>query len=160
MMGNQGKMKLLMKRIYLDVCCLNRPFDDQDQDRIRFESEAVRFILKHIRKGDFIWIGSTVVDLELNRTPDQDRRSEMQMFTKSMVEKVTADLKETRRAEELELLGFGAMDALHLACAEKAKAEVLLTTDDKFLKKGIAHSGKLNVRIANPAIWLQEVVEW
>ena len=158
MIASCSKMNVEMKRIYLDVCCLNRPFDDQEQDRIRFESEAVRFILKHIRKGDFIWVGSTVVDLELNRTPDQDRKSEMQMFTKSMVEKVTSDLKETRRAEELELLGFGAMDALHLACAEKAKAEVLLTTDDKFLKKGIAHSGKLNVRIANPAIWLQEVV--
>ena len=27
--------------IYLDVCCLNRPFDDQTQERIRLESEAV-----------------------------------------------------------------------------------------------------------------------
>ena len=132
---------------------------NQEQDRIRFEAEAVRFILKHIRKGDFLWVGSTVVDLELNRTPDPDRKSEMQMFTKSILEKVTADLQEIRRAEELELLGFGAMDALHLACAEKAKVEVLLTTDDKFLKKGIVHSGQLSVRIANPAIWMSEVIE-
>ena len=28
-------------KIYLDVCCLNRPFDDQTQDRIHLESEAV-----------------------------------------------------------------------------------------------------------------------
>jgi len=24
-------------KIYLDVCCLNRPFDDQVQDRVRLE---------------------------------------------------------------------------------------------------------------------------
>ena len=28
------------KRIYLDVCCLNRPFDDQSQDRVRLDAEA------------------------------------------------------------------------------------------------------------------------
>jgi hypothetical protein len=27
-------------RIYSDVCCLNRPFDDSSQDRIRLEAEA------------------------------------------------------------------------------------------------------------------------
>jgi len=26
--------------IYLDTCCFNRPFDDQSQTRIRFETEA------------------------------------------------------------------------------------------------------------------------
>ncbi|MGQ0592841.1 MAG: PIN domain-containing protein, partial [Gammaproteobacteria bacterium] len=28
-----------MRRIYLDACCLNRPFDDQQQDRVRLEAE-------------------------------------------------------------------------------------------------------------------------
>jgi hypothetical protein len=28
--------------IYLDVCCLNRPLDDQTQERVRLESEASR----------------------------------------------------------------------------------------------------------------------
>ncbi|BAZ26615.1 hypothetical protein NIES4073_75230 [Kalymmatonema gypsitolerans NIES-4073] len=31
--------------IYLDVCCLNRPFNDQTQERIRLEAEAVFIIL-------------------------------------------------------------------------------------------------------------------
>ena len=34
-----------MTRIYLDVCCLNRPFDDQSQPRIRLESETILIIL-------------------------------------------------------------------------------------------------------------------
>jgi hypothetical protein len=35
--------------IYLDVCCLNRPFDDQTQERIRLEAEAVLRILANIQ---------------------------------------------------------------------------------------------------------------
>ena len=38
-------------QIYLDVCCINRPFDDQNQDRIHLEAEAVISILKHIDEG-------------------------------------------------------------------------------------------------------------
>ena len=30
-----------MKKIYMDVYCFNRPFDDQTQDRIRLEAEAI-----------------------------------------------------------------------------------------------------------------------
>jgi hypothetical protein len=32
-------------RIYLDMCCLKRPFDDQSQPRIRLETEAVLALL-------------------------------------------------------------------------------------------------------------------
>ena len=39
-------------RIYLDVCCQNRPYDDQSQDRVRVESEAVRRILARVRAMD------------------------------------------------------------------------------------------------------------
>ena len=28
-------------RLYLDSCCLNRPFDDQNQLRVRLEAEAI-----------------------------------------------------------------------------------------------------------------------
>jgi hypothetical protein len=40
-------------KIYLDVCCLNRPFDDQTQDRIRLETEAVMLILGRIAAKDW-----------------------------------------------------------------------------------------------------------
>ena len=39
------------------------------------------------------------------------------------------------RAEELEHLGFKALDALHIACAEAGGADVLPTTDDRMLAK-------------------------
>ena len=37
-------------RLYLDVCTLNRPYDDQAIDRNRLEAEAVIIILGRIRQ--------------------------------------------------------------------------------------------------------------
>ncbi len=54
--------------------------------------------------------------------------------------------------------GFKRFDALHLACAEK-KADILLTTDDRFLRKANIHQDKLDVTVANPIIWLISITE-
>ena len=35
-------------KLYLDVSCLNRPFDDQTPTRIRLESEAISVIFERI----------------------------------------------------------------------------------------------------------------
>ena len=36
-------------RIYLDMCCFNRPYDDQSQARIRIETEAKVLIMANHR---------------------------------------------------------------------------------------------------------------
>ena len=61
-------------KIYLDTCCLKRPFDDQRQPRVRLESEAVTLILEKIHKGEWEWIGSDVLTYELGETKDAERR--------------------------------------------------------------------------------------
>lgn len=38
-------------KVYLDNCCYNRPFDDQTQERIHLESEAILMILQHAQSG-------------------------------------------------------------------------------------------------------------
>lgn len=63
------------------------------------------------------------------------------------------------RAEELERLGFKALDALHIACSEAAGADVLLTTDDRVLAKAKEFQDSLRVRVENPILWLMEVKE-
>ena len=40
--------------VYLDVCALIRPFDDQSFLRIRLETEAVNLILSRVHKG-MVW---------------------------------------------------------------------------------------------------------
>jgi len=47
-------------------------------------------------------------------------------------------------------------DALHLASAEYSNADVLLTTDKKFLNRAAESDSK--IRVANPVQWLMEVM--
>lgn len=144
-------------RIYLDVCCLNRPFDDQAQDRIHLESEAVVAILKHIRKGDWHWISSEVVDHEIQQTPDAERRDRVSTIARFSEEKISIDQEIINRADEIAKMGVDAYDALHLACAESAKVDVFLTTDDRLLHR-IQKIKTVGVRVENPLTWFQEVI--
>ncbi|MGK7885652.1 MAG: hypothetical protein AB4057_13635 [Crocosphaera sp.] len=55
-------------RIYLDVCCLNRAFDDQSQLRIRLETESILTIIYQCQKQKWKLISSCVLDWKLNQT--------------------------------------------------------------------------------------------
>jgi len=52
-----------------------------------------------------------------------------------------------KRAKGIEKMGFMAVDALHIACAEMARAAFLITCDDLLIRKGKFHGDKLGVRI-------------
>ncbi len=140
----------MVLRIYLDVCCLNRPFDDQTQDRIHLESEAVILILKKLEAGIWEWVGSEVLDLEVRQTPDRERRERVLLLVRSVHRCVAVGHSVLRRAQQLEKVGFGAFDALHVACAEDGEADVLLTTDDQLLVCARHNAGKLRVAVENP----------
>lgn len=146
-----------MFKIYLDVCCLNRPFDDQTQARIRLEAEAVLMILAQCETGDWEWISSEVIELEINQTPDQERRRRVRLLALHAHRSVVVGKSEVERAQQFEAWGISAFDALHLACAESGGAEVFLTTDDKLLRKSAAYAKQLRVRVENPLLWLREV---
>ena len=145
--------------IYLDACCLNRPFDDQTQDRIRLETEAIVLIIRRLQTQEWFWLGSEALDFEIEQTPDTERRFRVQLLIEFVFRSIEIGQAEEDRARQLQTLGFKLLDALHLACAEIGQAEVFLTTDDKLL--GLAHrlAGQLNVRVENPLVWLQEVTK-
>jgi predicted nucleic acid-binding protein len=145
-------------KIYLDVCCLNRPFDDQTQDRIHLESEAVVIILKHVRSKDWEWIVSEVVDYEIGRIPESSRRQKVESLIPYACHRLALDATILKRGTEIEEIGFGAYDALHLACAEHGNADVFLTTDDQLLRLATEKAEMLAVKVDNPLTWLKGVV--
>ncbi|MDZ4686628.1 MAG: PIN domain-containing protein [Planctomycetaceae bacterium] len=145
-------------RLYLDACCLNRPFDDQSQLRVRLEAEAIRTIFQLCTEGLHQWIGSAVLLMELGRTPDEQRRQRTTDLLELADVLAESDPADRARARELALLGFGDFDAAHLATAERLACDVFLTTDDRLIKK--AHSlapALLRIRAMNPLSWLQEI---
>jgi len=146
-------------KIYLDVCCLNRPFDDQTQDRIHLEAEAILSILNHSRTSGWSVIGSDAIDFEILKMPDNDKRLMVQILSTIFDTHVKVDAGLERRAVELKRTGLKAMDALHVACAEKGKADILLTTDDNFLSKTLKIQRTLKVKVENPLRWVMEVLK-
>ena len=95
-----------VQRIYLDVCCLNRPFDDQSQERIRLESEAIILIISRLQSGDWVWLGSDAIYYEVDQTPDPERQRRVRVLATAIQHSVPFTQAEAARVERLQLLGF------------------------------------------------------
>ncbi|WP_256973513.1 hypothetical protein [Nostoc sp. T09] len=77
-------------RIYLDACCLNRPFDDQTQSRIALETQAILTILSQCQSGIWRLIASAALDAELDQTPDLERLKNVKKYSRSLKSKSSA----------------------------------------------------------------------
>lgn len=144
-------------KIYMDVCCLNRPFDDQSQLRIRLESEAITLIIERVDRGEWSEVSSEIAVLEIRAISDAERRERVKALLpeKRNIHKLT----ETTfpRASALMKFGFKPADALHVAAAEQACADIFLSCDDQLCKLGKRHRNQLNVRVVNPLEWIKEI---
>jgi predicted nucleic acid-binding protein len=143
-------------RIYLDACCLNRLTDDQSQPRIAEEAEAVEGILRLVRENAIDWLSSTALRAETSHNPDAERRYEVEVLLALATNTIPLDSQIIERAKELEAVGYGAFDALHLSTAEAGNAEVLRTTDDRFINRAARSVGSPRVRVLNPVEWIKE----
>jgi len=90
-------------RIYLDVCCINRPFDDIGQDRIRIESEAVLTILTHSYNKEWVLLNSKIIDFEIAMIPDDDRRQKVRILSSMLHPYIFVDDDIERRAKEKQI---------------------------------------------------------
>lgn len=146
-----------MMKIYLDNCCYNRPFDDQTQERIHLESEAILTILKRGEIGVYQIIGSDILRLEIERMSDGVKKQRVKELYQvaSMSISYSEEIKD-RAAEIVSTSKIRNFDSLHIASAEVAGVDVLITTDDKLEKM----SAKLNlkIKVMNPLKFAWEVL--
>lgn len=123
-------------KIYLDNCCLNRPYDNQSSQRISLETQAILFIQELIRSGQ-VWLVTSYMSVyENSQNPHMNRKTEIENFLRNNArEYVSASAKDVIRQEADKIIATGikAKDALHAACALYAKCDYLVTTDDRFL---------------------------
>jgi len=121
--------------IYLDISALNRIFDDQSQPRIFLEASAMLLLFGLIEKRIISIVSSDVLVYENSRNPYAER----QIFVTSVLRKArviqTLNNSLAKRAQEIEVLGIKGLDALHLACAERLKADYFVTCDDRMIRK-------------------------
>jgi predicted nucleic acid-binding protein len=131
-------------RVYIDVCALCRPFDNQDQMRIHLETAAVLLIIGHVRSKILTMIVSPVHDVEIAAIKEVAEREHLQLLLQETGTRISFDLPRARqRAEQLVQQGLGPADAAHLALAEQAGSD-FVTCDDRLLRK---------CRRIRPTIW-------
>jgi len=143
-------------RFYLDVSCLNRPFDDQWQERIRLESEAIALILARCAGGKWRHVSSIMAAIEIAANPDEEKQRKASALLPEPADIIALSAGIYRRAEALEVVGFHAADAVHIAAAEAQGADVFLTCDDRLLRRAWHHRRRLAVEVANPLAWVRE----
>lgn len=140
--------------IYLDVCTLSRPFDEQNYLRIRLETEAVNLILSKVRDGNYKLLVSPAHFKEIDAIPDAIERIELRIVLNELGKQIKVNMAKTRaRAEELVNLGFGVADAVHLAFAEQAGAS-FISCDDRLVRKCLVH--KINIWCGNPVVFCEK----
>jgi len=140
----------------MDVCCLNRPFDNPSQDRVIIEAEAVLTIVNTCARGTWVLLSSGAIEAELSRVPDKDILDRIMGLYSAASDRVmitdTTEVRASRYYNE----GMDPFDSLHLALAVEGLADVLLTVDDRMIKTA-ARIGS-SIRVANPVNWLMEVI--
>ena len=142
-------------KIYLDMCCFNRPYDDQTQPRIQFESAAKLMIQSLIVDGKIELVWSYVLEYENSKNPFQEKRDTILMFKKYAYKVIEPNRVIEDTAKDFQLKGLKAYDSLHLACAIHTDCDYILTVDDKMLKQQ-----NDDIIITDPVIfvnqWLKE----
>jgi len=138
-------------KVYLDNCTYNRPFDDQNDIRIRLESEAKIFIQEQIKDNriDLVW--SSVNDYENNDNPSPEKQKRIMAWRNFAAQRHTLNQAVLQKALELQSIGIRAKDALHIAAAIDSECGFFITTDRKILNKKID-----GVTVVNPVVFVEE----
>ena len=143
-------------RIYLDNCCLNRPYDDLRDDMVRMEAESVISIIARCEDGGWEFCASDVLLDEIDNSTNLVKKQKVLLLYRAAARHIDMTAAVVMRAKEIEGMGIQPYDSLHLASAEAGGADVFLTTDRKLINA--AKRFDLKIRVMNPLIWLTEVL--
>ena len=139
-------------RIYLDNCCYNR-----SNSKIYYERNSIMIILELAEKSAIKIIGSEMLIKEIDDTKDAYKKSVLEMLYSLCSEEIIVDKTILNRAEIIRhSSNIKYKDSIHLACAEAANADVLLTTDIKFMNN--SNRIKTYTKVMNPNQYLLEVL--
>ncbi len=146
-----------MLRIYLDMCCYNRPYDDQAQIKTAMEAQAKLYIQDLIKEKKLELITSYMLRYECGNNPFPMRRDAIFDFIdkyafgyvgnerKAVIEKKAAEIMKT---------GIKFKDACHVASAIYAGCSYFISTDIRLLKY---HSEE--IKMVTPIEFIVEMEE-
>ena len=141
-------------KLYLDMCCYNRPYDDQQQTRIHLESLAKLHIQRLLTNEDLDFVWSFMLELENSKNPYPLRRETIHKFSYRCVHYVDESNVDAVIQIALPIMASGVKekDALHVACAIHTSCDYFLTTDDRLLKYKTER-----IKLVNPVQFISEM---
>lgn len=141
-------------RIYLDTSALNRIFDNQSKPRIYLESTAMLIVFMFIESQNIEMVSSDVLLFENDKNPYDDRKTFVNSILKKSNETQLINDIILIRSQEIEELNIKGLDALHLACSERLRADYFITCDDKIIKN---YKGSIVVK--NPVDFVAGILQ-
>jgi hypothetical protein len=121
--------------LYLDNCCFNRPFDDQNYISIKIEADAKLHIQEKIKESVYNHAWSYILDFENLNNPFEDRRIEINKWKDISSVRIEENSNILIMMNKLILMGFKPIDSLHISCAINLNCNYFLTVDKNILKK-------------------------
>jgi predicted nucleic acid-binding protein len=122
-------------KIYLDLCCFNRPFDDQTKARIKLETEAKLVIQEKVRSGNLELVWSYILEFENINNPYEEKKIQIEGWKRYCTSDVTENTAIIELAKKISGYGLKKLDSLHIACAIESNCEYFISTDDKILAR-------------------------
>jgi predicted nucleic acid-binding protein len=123
------------------------------------ECEAILSIIDNCGTSDWSYFSSDALLDEIIEITDNDKREKVMLLYRAAAEHIGFTEAIFSRAKELEQWGIKSYDALHVAGAEAAKADVLLTTDRRLINA--AKRIGIHIPVLSPLVWLAEVLyDW
>ena len=121
-------------KVYLDNCCYNRPYDDQQQLKIELETKAKLFIqnLAVEKKIHFVW--SYILDYENSQNSHYQKSSAIEKWQDIAIEDVDETPKIIEISKLIQQIGIKNADSLHIACAIFSGCDYFITVDKRVLK--------------------------
>ena len=136
-------------RVYLDTCAIQRPLDDLSHLLVRVEAEAVLAVIAAAEAGDIDLVASDVLRFETRSNPLVHRRG----FALRVLALATSDIATTpavaSRAALYGQAGIKPLDAVHLASAVEARADLFCTADGSLLRNAMRQNTE-STRIVSP----------
>jgi predicted nucleic acid-binding protein len=139
------------------VCCLNRPFDDLSQARVRLEASAVLSIIERCKDEEWTLVSSSVITIEVSKIQNPRKHKQVLELCGLANEVLLVNDDVEKMSFLYRNAGIKPFDSLHLALAEHYAVDVFLTSDDKLLR--LAKSQRPKIKVSNPAVWLMEVTQ-
>lgn len=124
-------------RIYLDMCCYNRPYDPQDQLKISMETRSKLHIQRMVQNGELELIGSYTLDYECGNIPFPMRKRAIIAFIENNISGYVGIERDdiiSKKADEIMKNNVKQQDAYHVASAIYAKCDYFISTDTRLLK--------------------------